>query len=639
MPSVTNSIEEKVLNTAIGLFITEISKSTKAIFGDLSNEVEQFFNKGLKQYLEKQKNEYAKLKTLLRGNSPVYLYDIYYPIKLQSKERVRKPRVVNPDYAGDLFKEGNYITIIGDAGSGKSTLIKHLFLNCIHRNVAIPILVELRYLNDYKNDINDYIFEKIFENKLVKNSDILNKLLENGNFAFFLDGFDELKADRKATVITALNSLINTYGKNRYIITTRPYSDIENLPLFTNLYVKELSYEEGDIDNFITKQLQAEQETADKIKKSIANNNSTYIKSFLVNPLLLSLYILTFQSNAEIPDKKYIFYRRVINALFSEHDSKTKLGFVRQQVSGLNQEQFEEILKLFCFISFFESEFTWDSDYINFTLTQVKTQIENIKFDNLLFTRDLKSAVALWVEDNGFISFAHRSLQEYFAALFVKTLPQASSEVLYKEIIEKFSVVTKVNDIANFLSLCEEMDTLNYNKYHYLPLLKELRGIIKGNNDKELVKSFIEFFVEEIQNNPERESPIRTIIRINKDIYKTFHIHFPFTQKLHHIMSRVNPFIFEASKKPSIDDINTESPSKSIRPAKKNSLKITKLDNNTRISKCPKVVLDHYFQYILEISKEFSKFLDLKILNTEDYITKKESIGIGVKALLHKKIN
>ena len=618
-----NSVEEKALGTVINTFVAEAFKSTKSIFSDFGDEIEQFYNKGLKEYLVKQKDDYAKIKTLLRGNTPVYLYDIYYPIKLQSIQRGQKTATIDTDYVGDMFKISNCITIIGDAGSGKSTLVKHLFLNCIHRSVAIPILVELRYLNDYGNNISDYIFGKIFENKLTKNADILNRLMENGKFAFFLDGFDELKADIKNNVITTLTALINKFPQNKYVITTRPYSDIENLQLFHNLHVKQLSYKEGDIEKFVFKQLQAEQELAEKIKRSLATNKSTYINSFLVNPLLLSLYILTFQSNAEIPNKKYIFYRRVINALFSEHDSKTKLGFVRQKISGLNQEQFEEILKLFCFLSYYDSEFSWDTDYVNHILTQAKTQIGDIKFDNTEFIQDLKSAVALWTEDNGILSFAHRSLQEYFAALFVKTLPQSSSELIYSEIIEKFSLVTKLTDVENFLSLCEEMDPLNYRKYHYLPLLKELRAVIKTTSDKALVKSFLEFFVHAIGITEEGR---RTEISVSQRVYRTIHIHIPFTQKLHDILSM-------GKRLTSKEEGNTSEPRVLI----PEGIQIEKIINGNVVSKCPKIVVDYYLDRALGISKKFSKFIDEKITETEKFIKKEESIGSGVRALLSKR--
>ena len=137
-------MEEKILETIVTSFISELSKESKVIFKELADEGNQLLKTGLKRYLLKQKDKYSHLKTLLKGNTPVFLYDIYYPLKLQKRNEIIKTNVIS-----NVFEKSNYVTIIGDAGSGKSTLVKHLFLNSIYTKFAIPILIELRYLNDY----------------------------------------------------------------------------------------------------------------------------------------------------------------------------------------------------------------------------------------------------------------------------------------------------------------------------------------------------------------------------------------------------------------------------------------------------------------------------------------------------------
>lgn len=48
----------------------------------------------------------------------------------------------------------------------------------------------------------------------------------------------------------------------------------------------------------------------------------------------------------------------------------------------------------------------------------------------------MKVAISLWVEDGGLTSFAHRSLQEYFAALFIKDLDEQNKEIVYAQILK-----------------------------------------------------------------------------------------------------------------------------------------------------------------------------------------------------------
>ena len=156
-----------------------------------------------------------------------------------------------------------------------------------------------------------------------------------------------------------------------------------------------------------------DEKISSKILDSINEKKESYIDSFLSNALILTLYIITFNTNSQIPNKKYLFYRRVFDVLYKEHDSATKTGYERELKVKISQDELEEVLKYFAFISFFDNKFNFDKSYINEKLNLIKQKL-NKEFDNNNLIEDLKLSLSLWLEDYGIYCFAHKTLQEYF---------------------------------------------------------------------------------------------------------------------------------------------------------------------------------------------------------------------------------
>lgn len=607
--------DSKLLEIGFKAFLDETIKIGKEVFTDGEKQLLHLFKVGIKKYLIKQKEKFSTIKTILQGSTPVFLYDYYYPLRLIESRYVpayhadfyspvRESQSISTNSVAELFEQGKCLTIMGDAGSGKSTLIKHLFLACIKEKYAIPFLLELRYLNDYSGTIEDYISAKIFEEKIGENSKIIIRMLRKGKFVFFLDGYDEINSGLKEKIVKQIDEFVSEYHQNKFILTSRPYSNIEHFQKFKNFNVNRLN--EDEIKGFIKKQLPKEKELADKIIASIKENQNQYIKSFLTNPLLLSLYILTYQSNSEIPPKKYIFYRRVIQALFSEHDSKSKIGFRRERKTELTQEQFEDILKKFSFLSFFDSQYDFEYDYLVDTLKKIKDKLINTSFDSNKLIEDLKS-LALWVEDNGVYAFAHRSMQEYYVATFIKQLDQKNNKIIYEKIIKRTGKGL-TSETENLLSLCEEMAPYSFYTNYKLPLLIELRNKIRNHSDNNLIKSVICHLLKEINIDFNEASDRRAIVRhrlyhgleINNEVYKYLFFHLSFMQQIHEIMTRF------------VDHVSST-----------NKTKAKRFKFELKESNFPDEVLNYCkSKGISKIVLELQLWLDSEIQRTQDFIDK-----------------
>lgn len=444
------------------------------LFKKISDKVSHHWNDGFLDYFLNSLERYKEIKTLLH-RQPTNFYDIYYPAKLSYENKI-----INTDSVKDLFRTNNFFTIIGDAGSGKSTLIRHLFISSFVESYKAPIFIALRDLDMNNSNLETFLRENILQNKLAPSDDFLNGLLNDGEFLFFLDGYDEINSENKHEITKNIEMFIDKYPNNNYILTSRPYSNIEYFKSFHNYKIAELSLD--DRIAFVRQQLKNDTDSrlADKIIDSIKETNHNYIDSFLKNPLLLTLYIMTYSKNSSIPSSKYVFYRRVFDVLFAEHDSTTKIGFEREIKTQLNQETLEKILQTFSFLSYFDSHFDFKKDYIFDMLSTIKEKNTNLKFKNNDFIEDMKLSIGLWVEDSGVYAFSHRSMQEYFASVFISSLSDKNKRSVYKKIVS--FAVSRDFDIKNFLSLCYEMDREFFIKYYSLPMLNKMKKLFINSN-------------------------------------------------------------------------------------------------------------------------------------------------------------
>jgi GTPase SAR1 family protein len=488
----------------VSLITTVLSDNLKTLFKSLATEfgaeVKHIINNNLLEYQVEEYNRNFCTKTLLHRVQPKNLKDFYQPLFIRKCDKVDRhltssTKRITTDSIKDLFAKKQFITLIGSAGSGKSTVVKYLFLNSIDTKFKVPIKVELRYLNDYTGSIIEFIKDKIFKlNKLATHDRIIERLMASGDFVFFLDGYDEINSSKKEKITKEIDDLVKLYNKNLYLLTSRPYTEIDLLPLFHNYEVCELS--DDDINQFIKKQIpQEEKELCDKIIEAVNSQENYSYKSFLSNPLLLSMFILTFQSYSSIPQKRSEFYSQVFDALYSVHDSMSKLAFVREKQSGLAKEQIVDVLKLFSFLSYFDEKFIFTSFYLEEKLKFIKEKKKTIVFDSFKLINDLQVAIGILNKEGTDYAFPHRSLQEFFTAIYIASLNTDNKQVVYRKIINSLTDKKAFRQTSrdNFHLLLAELDEKGVIEYALIPYFEKF--ITETKPEEMSFEDVIESFV------------------------------------------------------------------------------------------------------------------------------------------------
>lgn len=456
--------------------ITPITNAIKS----LDDERKNLLNIGLYNYLESQTEKYYFTNTFLHRDQKVRFYEIFYPVSINYNRLTTKV-----DQLSELFEEYKNITLIGSAGSGKSTLVKHIFLSSLRQNFKIPVLIELRSLNEHQGDLKSLIESKILNTGLKPNKVILNRALEKGTFLFLLDGYDEIFSNKKQNVNQQIEQFVDSHRKNNFIITTRPGSGIERFPRFHDFRVENLDIQ--DVTNFI-KKLVGNEERRDRILNIVEDPKNAGYTDYLSNPLLLSMFILAFESHPEIPSRKSAFYRNVFDTLYSIHDGITKNSFPREKLTKLQKDSFEKILNTLSFITFLEGKYTYTEEYLTDKLNIVKkSSAPNCDTENLIY--DLRTSISILQKDGFEYKFPHRSLQEYFTAQFIANLPSNKKTLAYSNILKAFKD-SSADYSFNFWDLCKELDKVSFTKYVLIPQLKNIETRLGNKEGQKLINSF-----------------------------------------------------------------------------------------------------------------------------------------------------
>jgi hypothetical protein len=137
------------------------------------------------------------------------------------------------------------------------------------------------------------------------------------------------------------------------------------------------------------------------------------------------MMLMTFDQFAHIPDKIHIFYEQAFETLFFRHDAGKQAGFRRKMYTDLAINDFKNCLSAVCVSSYFKEKLSFsEAEILEFIRAAAQSQRLEIK--EYEFLTDLLESVCILQRDGLFITFTHRSFQEYFAAFFVARSPSTS---------------------------------------------------------------------------------------------------------------------------------------------------------------------------------------------------------------------
>jgi hypothetical protein len=446
-------IEDIIKKATGGLdgIVDDLLKSAK---GKVQEKISETFAIGKLKVFKNNVDRIGQVKTILNPDSIVNLNDIFFDeAVLFDGEKI------------ESFSQFGTKQVLVEAGPGQG---KSLFLRklCIKEGAGssfIPIFIEFRNLS-YKNKFKEELMESIEDLGVKLDNSLFNFLAESGKIVLFLDGFDEVPNNQRARIARELETIVRTYPDLRIVISSRPDSGMGSSFYFSKRKIGPMSLDtQKKFVNHLYK--------SDKQSESINTilSNSKFISEVTTTALLLTLFTITYNARQFKPDSLSEFYSLIFPTMLYRHD-RMKIGFERERKAGLTDYQMQRLFNSLSFLSLNDNNTRFSSylfqDYLH-NSAKLNGLPENLE-DRLI--DDITSITALIVRD-GFneFSFTHKSIQEYFASVFISMLSEDRKIGFYNLVINDFNEFRKWQNTLAFL---ETIDERNYTKYFLIPYKK-----------------------------------------------------------------------------------------------------------------------------------------------------------------------
>ena len=466
------------------------------------------------------------------------------------------------------------IVIIGAPGTGKTTLLENITLTYAkntqrrkHKQAPklIPILLYLRDIretitNSPKLSLNELLEQQESISQLKPPKNWIKDKLRSKNCLVMLDGLDEVADEtQRVAVSTWVNQQIQSYPHARFILTSRPFGyhsapvkgintvlevqpfNLEQMEKFINNWylqseiMSRLGKEDAGVRNLAT------QKAADLIKRI---KNSSPLAAMALNPLLLTMIATVHCYRGALPEGRVELYGEICDVLLGRRreakgieDSirvNQKKAILQVLALGLMQQKTREFTSQLG-VSLIEAELA-------------KVAGSNLTADEFLKRIENESGLLVEREKNKY-EFAHKSFQEYLAALQIKESNQGNiltthiNDDWWEEVIRLYAAASDATNIIraalanpSIISLRIAFDCLEESKCELevreqlieklddglespdkeifqlaaeVKLARRLKSLLRVDENVQIDQSYItraeyQLYVDEKLNSPER---------------------------------------------------------------------------------------------------------------------------------------
>lgn len=440
---------------AIELLLTDIYGRFKSFFG---NGRDDWRASERCKAFRQQIDSLRQVKTLFELDRPVDLLKFYCPLHVLhgGADRNRGRREAS---TLDAVSSSGHVLIRGIAGQGKSMLLRKLCVHELESAERLPVFVELRRIQQDESLLTHIgWFLRSLDLQVTEESFVA--LWRDGKVVCFLDGLDEVPDVWRPRVVNEVERYASLGQQSRMVVASRRDAGLDGSHLFTNVDLDFLvSPEETEL---IRQLLFATPELADGLVDHLSGVSSS-VQPLLSTPLLVTLLVIAYRAYQSVPATLAGFYDGILGTLLQRHDG-LKSGFRRVRRCSLSDGEFRSGFDALCFEAHkIQKGLLTDRELED--LGRRALERCSLTCGAREFVDDIVNVTCLIVREGPSFRFIHRSVEEFYAASYIRTRSEAAGRRFYERVGAGMASDWWIN-VVRFLS---EIDAYRYRKFFVLP--------------------------------------------------------------------------------------------------------------------------------------------------------------------------